>query len=100
MERWQKITTTLWTTVLSGPVLLFLYAFSQLECGELDPCPTGGAMPNSGFALVLLATILVLQGFFLKMIWTLPEPDDGLDPGSTFFTEADREQSDAGSHPA
>lgn len=44
MRRWQKVATTIWT-LLAAPLVWFGFAFWQLECGELDPCPTGGRLP-------------------------------------------------------
>jgi len=102
MQRWQKIAATIWTMLLAAPVLLFLYAYTQLECLEYDPCPTGRGLPYSGLAFVALLLIVGLEALFLRMIWTRPDANrhPGLDPGSTFFTEADQDQRDAGSHPA
>jgi hypothetical protein len=69
MSRWQKTVTTIWTTLLASPLLVFLVAYFRLECGELDPCPTGGAMPYAPLAFVLLVAIAGGQLAFLVMIW-------------------------------
>ena len=96
MQLWQKIATSLWTCLLAAPVLLFLYAYLQLSCGEYDRCNTGGPMPYSGLALLLLVAVVVVQGLFLVMIWTRRT----LDPDTACLTEAEQEQGDAGPNPA
>ena len=69
MGRWQKIAASIWTTILIAPVLLGMAAYAAGECGEYDPCPTGGAFPYRMPVLVLLALMVALQAGFLAMIW-------------------------------
>jgi len=76
MSRWQKTVTTIWTTLLASPLLLFLIAYFRLECGEMDPCPTGGAMPYAPLAFVLFVAIAGAQLAFLAMLWR-SVPGDG-----------------------
>ena len=77
MRRWQKLVTTIWSTLLAAPLLWACFAFWRMECSELDPCPTGGPMPRSGAALALLTAIVMVQGAFLLMIWKrVPERED------------------------
>jgi hypothetical protein len=69
MARWQKIAATVWTTLLVAPFLYLFFAYARLECGEYDPCPTGGAMPYAWAAAALLFVVAALQAAFLLMIW-------------------------------
>lgn len=77
MSRWQKTVTTIWTTLLASPLLLFLIAYFRMECGEIDPCPTGGAMPFAPLAFVLFFAIAVGHGAFLVMIWRSAPGENG-----------------------
>ena len=69
MRRWQKVVTTIWTTMLVLPFLFVLLAYARLECGEMDPCNTGGSMPHAPIAVVLLLAIALAHAAFLAMIW-------------------------------
>ena len=68
----------------------------------LGPLVRPDLFPFAVCFLVALVVIVGFQALFLRMIWTTPAANRhlGLDPGSTFFTEADQDQRDAGSHPA
>jgi|GEM_PF-1678830 len=77
MRRWQKAVTTLWSSLLAAPLLWACYAFWQMECGEIDPCPTGGSMPFAPAAATGFFAILISQACFLFIIWkTVPEREE------------------------
>ena len=77
MRRWHKVVTTIWTTLLASPLLLAFFAYLRIECGELDPCNTGGPMPYAPAAFALLLATAIGQGAFLIMIWlSIPEARD------------------------
>jgi hypothetical protein len=77
MRRWHKIVTTIWTTMLVSPFLFMLLAYLRMECGELDPCRTGGSMPYAPEAFVLILALSTAQAAFLAMIWWgVPETQD------------------------
>jgi len=84
----QKLVTTIWTSLLASPLLLFLGAYLRMECGELHPCPTGGAMPYAAEAFVLFVMIAAGQLAFLAMIWGRN--------GDSHFSARDRERSHRG----
>ena len=69
MGRRQKIAASVWTTILIAPLLLGMIAYVTGECGEYDPCPTGGPFPYRTLILVVLAMMVALQLAFLAMIW-------------------------------
>ena len=77
MRRWQKVATTIWSTLLAAPLIWFGFAFWQLECGELDPCPTGGRLPYAWLGLFGFVAMAIVQAAFLFMIWRrVPEVDE------------------------
>lgn len=77
MRRWQKTVATIWTTALVLPFLLILLAYLSMECGELDPCSTGGSMPYAPAAALLLLAVAIAHAAFLAMIWRgIPETQD------------------------
>ena len=75
MGRWQKIAASIWTTILIAPLLLGMIAYVTGECGEYDPCPTGGAFPYRTPVLLLLALTIALQAGFLAVIWAGGDKD-------------------------
>ena len=77
MQRWHKIVTTIWTTLLAAPIIFVLFQFSRLECSELDPCETGGPLPFAPAAVLLLIATALAQGAFLVFIWkSIPASED------------------------
>ncbi|HEV2818669.1 MAG TPA: hypothetical protein VGW40_15775 [Allosphingosinicella sp.] len=77
MRRWQKTLVSIAATTLALPFLLLLLGYLSLECGELDPCRTGGSMPHAPLALVLLVATAGAYAAFLAMIWRgIPEKQD------------------------
>ena len=69
MSRFHKTVTTIWTTLLAAPILVMLFEFSRMECGEYDPCSTGGPMPFAPAAVFLLIAATLAQAAILVMIW-------------------------------
>ena len=76
MHLWQKIVATTWSSLLAVPFLFLCFAYARAECGEMDPCATGGAMPYAGVAIALFLTVALAQAGFLVMIWRIPGPGD------------------------
>jgi hypothetical protein len=69
MRRSQKIIATVWTTILVAPLLYVSFAYSRLECGEYDPCSTGGPMPYAPVAILIATALTLAQAAFLLMLW-------------------------------
>lgn len=69
MRRSHKVLSTLWTTILVAPLLYVSFAYSRSECGEYDPCSTGGPMPYAPVAVLIFITLALAQAAFLLMLW-------------------------------
>lgn len=69
MPLWQKVITTVWTTIIVAPVLLAFFAYATTECGEYDRCSEGGWLLYAPIAMSLFGVTSVLQIGFLTMVW-------------------------------
>ena len=73
MTHEQKAITTVWSSLLALPILWFAFGYASMECGELDPCPTGGSMPYALVAWIAFVAIAGLHAAFLFMVWRREE---------------------------